>query len=61
MNHLVKRFDITYKLGDLLPPKVRLTVRNLLFRRGTVLKMEPTDRQFLIDYYREDILKLNRC
>ena len=58
MNYAVKKFDITYRLNELIPSRLRPSLRKLLFRRGVALTMDPKDRQYVIDYYREDIVKL---
>jgi hypothetical protein len=58
LNDFITRFDITYGVRDIMPSSLRERVLQLLFRRGPELKMEARDRQFLIDYYREDIMKL---
>ena len=58
MNYAVKTFDITYRLNELIPSGLRPSLRKLLFRRGVALTMDPKDRQYVIDYYREDIVKL---
>ena len=58
MNRVVKGFEITRAIGDLLPAKARKSVRDFLYHHGAVLKMDTEDRRFLVGYYREDILKL---
>jgi sulfotransferase family protein len=58
INHMLKRFEMTHALNDAVPSALRPVVRKLLFRRGAKLKMESGDRQYLIDYYREDVMKL---
>jgi hypothetical protein len=58
MNYAVKRFRITDRARELSPSWLRSTARTLLFRNGQNLKMSSSDRQYLVDYYREDILNL---
>jgi len=55
---MLKRFEITHALNDAVPSTLRPVVRKLLFQRGAALKMHPGDRQYLVDYYREDVMKL---
>jgi hypothetical protein len=57
--HLTMRLDITHKIRQLIPANLRLPLRKLLFERGASLKMSSDDRQFLIEYYRDDILRLS--
>jgi hypothetical protein len=54
----LKRHEIWYPLRSLVPPRLRPALSKLAFRRGNPLAMEPADRQYLIDYYREDIQRL---
>ena len=58
MNYAVKRFDIMYRLNEVIPSRLRPSIRKLLFRPGRALTMDARDRQYLIDYYSEDITKL---
>ena len=54
LNHAVKRFEVSQRLRGLAPSWLRAG----LFRRGSELKMDASDRQFLVDYYRRDIEKV---
>jgi hypothetical protein len=58
INRFLKQFDITHKAGQVMPDRVRLPIRNLLRRRGPALAMDSGDRRLLVDYYRDDVLKL---
>ena len=58
MNYAAKQFDITHRLNEFIPSRLRLVIRKLLFRSGPTPTMDSKDRQYLIDYYREDITKL---
>jgi hypothetical protein len=58
MNYAVKQFEITHRFNELLPSWIRPAIRKLIFQRGRTVTMKPEDRQYLIDYYREDITKL---
>ena len=57
-NRFAKYFDIAHQLTEIMPDGLRLPIRGFLFRDRRVLMMDPKDRQYLIDYYREDIAKL---
>jgi hypothetical protein len=47
-------------LRKLAPPRARNALRKLAFRKRTIESMQPADRQFLCEYYREDVLKLSK-
>jgi hypothetical protein len=49
LNALVKRFNV----------RGPSWMRGLFFREGAALKLDPEDRRFLIEYYRDDIGKLS--
>ena len=57
-NYAIKQFDIMDRLREAAPSWVRPPIRSLLFRNGRNLQMDSADRHYLIDYYRDDILKL---
>ncbi len=40
------------------PRRVRYTLRKLAFRKQAIISMAPADRQFLCEYYRDDVLSL---
>jgi hypothetical protein len=56
--HLAMLLDLTHQIGQVIPENLRIPIRNFLFKRGTSLKMASVDRDLLIGYYREDILRL---
>jgi hypothetical protein len=56
INYAVKQFAITHKV--VTPSWLETTMSTLLFRNGAGLTMQSADRQYLIHYYREDILNL---
>lgn len=58
VNYAVKQFDIAHRLNELIPAWARPGIRKLFFQRGRTLIMDSRDRQYLIDYYQEDITKL---
>lgn len=57
LHYLLKKLAIWYPLRELVPSALR-PLRHLAFRQGPRIAMQPADRQFLVDYYREDIGKL---
>jgi hypothetical protein len=59
LNHATKRFELAHRLNAIVPMTVRRPIRRVLFRNGRGGVMSPQDRQFLIDYYRDDITKLS--
>jgi hypothetical protein len=59
MNYALKQFGIMHQLREFAPSWLRSTARRLLFRNGSAVRMNSTDRQYLIDYYREDIQNLS--
>jgi len=56
--NLAMRLDVTHRLGKLVPISLKHPVRKLLFQRGASLKMSAEDRRFLVDYYSQDIKRL---
>ncbi len=58
INYAAKRLHITHWLNEATPSKLRPVIIKLLFRKGRGVAMDPKDRQYLIDYYREDVTKL---
>ncbi len=59
LHHLLKRSGLWYPLKGMLPVQLTSSLRRLAFRRGKSLRIHPTDRQYLIDYYRHDIQQLS--
>ena len=58
LHHFLKKSGLWYPLKALVPARLSLSLRQLAFRRGRSLTMQPEDRRYLIDYYREDIHRL---
>jgi hypothetical protein len=56
---LLKRSGLWLKVKNAMPPPVRRRLRPVVFRPREALVLEPGDRAFLVDYYREDIRKLS--
>jgi hypothetical protein len=56
--HFLKRWGTWPRLRSLTPPPLRPHLRTLLLRSRASLAMEPADRAFLTDYYRDDVTKL---
>ena len=59
LHHFLKRSGLWYPLKGMLPARLASSLRQLAFRRGKSLRMDPKDRQYLIDYYRDDIQQLS--
>ena len=57
-HHFLKKFGLWYPLKALVPARLRAPLRQLAFRPGRSLAMDPNDRRYLIDYYRDDIQRL---
>jgi hypothetical protein len=58
LHHFLKRSGIWYPLKSIVPAGYRASLRGLAFRQGPALATDPADRQYLIDYYRDDIQRL---
>jgi hypothetical protein len=56
-HHFFKKHRLWYPLKALIPGSLQPHVQKLLFRSDS-LTMEAGDRQYLVDYYRKDIGKL---
>lgn len=59
LNRALKQSDVVYDLRRGIPEWVRSPVRSLLFRPGRHLRMKAEDRQYLVNYYRNDVQKLS--
>jgi hypothetical protein len=55
LHYFLKRSHIWYSLRSLVPDRHLGSLRRLAFRSGPSLRMDPADRQYLVDYYRDDI------
>jgi len=58
VNRGLKRFDIAHWVNDAVPSAFRPVLRRLLFHRSPPGWMNASDRQYLVDYYRDDVMKL---
>ena len=58
-HHFLKKFKLWYPLRALVPDAVIPRLRSAAFRQGKSLKMDERDREYLVDYYREDVIKLS--
>jgi hypothetical protein len=58
LNYIAKQFGISQRLREMTPKWLRPQIRTLLFREAYRLKMSPMDRQYLVGYYRDDIVNL---
>jgi hypothetical protein len=59
-HYYLKKLNLWRPLGSVVPAALRGTIRTAAFRTGPSLKIDPADRQFLIDYYRPDIQRLSQ-
>jgi hypothetical protein len=59
VNYLLKKSAIWPSMKGLMPPALRSRLRALIFRSGRPMAMDPKDRRYLIEYYRQDILALS--
>jgi hypothetical protein len=58
-HYFLKKLRAWGPLRALVPAALRPRIRALAFRPGKSLAMDPADRQRLVDYYRDDIVKLS--
>jgi hypothetical protein len=54
----LRKYGIWRRVKELSPPSVLKLLRSLAFRSRKSLAMAPRDREYLVDYYREDVTKL---
>jgi hypothetical protein len=54
----LRRFQLWQSLRSLAPRPARSVLRKLAFRKHTRAPMDESDRRFLCEYYREDVLRL---
>jgi len=54
----LRRSPLGSHAAEALPQSVRPFLRSALIRKRRENAMEPADRQYLLDYYREDTRKL---
>ena len=59
IHYLLNKYDIGRRVNELSPRAFQPLYRTLAFRRRESLAMEPSDKAYLIGYYREDIQKLS--
>jgi Sulfotransferase family len=60
VDYFLKRWRVWPYLRNLAPRPLGPRLRSLMLRSRASLEMEPADRAFLTDYYRNDIEKLAR-
>jgi|HubBroStandDraft_5_1064220.scaffolds.fasta_scaffold48682_2 hypothetical protein len=54
-HYYLKKLNVWRPLRALVPTSLRPSLRSAAFRTGGSIRIDPADRQFLIDYYRPDI------
>jgi hypothetical protein len=55
---LLKRSGLWQAAARVTPPGLRPLIRRALMRKPGTTRMDPADRRYLVDFYREDIRKL---
>ena len=58
LNYFLKNQPAWSRLWKVVPDPLRARLRRLAFHRPHSLVMDPRDRRYLIEYYREDVQKL---
>ena len=56
----LKRSGVWQAAAKMTPSNLRPQIRRALMRRPGTTRMDPADRRYLVDFYREDIGKLAR-
>jgi hypothetical protein len=59
VNYLLQKSNVWPSMKGMVPPAMRARLRRLAFRGGRTVAMDPKDREYLIAYYREDVLALS--
>jgi hypothetical protein len=54
----LKRTGLWQTAAKMTPARLRPSIRRALIRRPGTTRMDPADRRYLVDFYREDIRKL---
>jgi Sulfotransferase family len=58
LGHFLKKHQVWQRAAKMKPSPVRSFVKKLLVRPAGATTVNPRDRQFLLDHYRDDIQKL---
>jgi hypothetical protein len=58
LHYFLKASGLWDPLKKLVPARCEAALRNYAFRGGNALRMDAADRRWLIDYYREDVRRL---
>jgi hypothetical protein len=58
LTYFLKESQLWYPLRAAVPGGMRSRLRRMAFLPGRSLKLDPKDREYLVDYYSEDIKKL---
>jgi hypothetical protein len=59
LHHFMKSSGLWNPSKALIPLGAISRLRKLAFRAGPSLTMDPADRQYLVDYYRDDIRRIS--
>jgi hypothetical protein len=57
--YFLKKYGVWQRARDLSPGALRPILRTLVFKKRPAVMMDPEDRRYLVDYYREDIGKVS--
>ena len=57
-SRLLKRYGVWQRVRALIPTALESPLRTVVFRGRKSIRMNPEDRQFLVEYYKEDVHKL---
>jgi hypothetical protein len=55
---MLRKYDLWQPLRSLAPASLRPLFRKLAFRKRAVISMNPGDRRFLCEHYKEDVRRL---
>jgi len=58
-NYFLKESGLWYRLQSVIPERLHDSVRRLAFRSARSLRLDAKDRQYLVEYYSEDVRKLS--
>lgn len=60
LNYFINQFGVVSFVKKLVPREWRQSFKKAMYTEESIPKMTKEERKFLIDYYREDILKLEK-
>jgi hypothetical protein len=60
IGYALKKYGVWQRAKLLMPPALHSFARRVVFRDRKALRMDRTDRRYLVDYYRENIQNLSQ-